>query len=109
MLLSIAELDNFTSISLKGNTTVHDLGTKHESFDSIIDCKVLSMNQVHEELRAYHVNFQPCKMLDHSIIVVTIDIGSKNQHEEYTVQSENESEDVTYGQEKPVKFKINGV
>ena len=103
--------DNFTSISAKGTATVDYLCTKHENINDTIECKVLSMLQVHEEVSSYHIDFQPCKMSDHSIIIVTSNTKRRREDENVVIEDIEQSEggDIQYGEEKPVKFKVNGV
>ncbi len=111
-----SEFDNFTSISSKGTAIVDYVCCRHENMSNVIECKVVSMNDVICEVNSSIPAFQPETISDHSIILVTLKTGEEllADGSNAAPDEENEEEECgktweQVGQPKPVRFKINGV
>ena len=111
-----SEFDNFTSISTKGTAVVDYICCRNENMSNVLECKVLSMNDVLNEVRSSLPAFQPETMSDHSIILVSLKSGeyllselSGDSPNEENENGENSKTWEQVGQPKPARFKINGV
>ena len=104
------ELDNFTSISTKGVAVVDYMSVKQESLSQIKQFKVLSMNNVLNEVHALHPEIDLVKPSDHSILATTF-FTSYEDEAEGQVQDGDETEESgdNTGNPRPTRFRVRGV
>ena len=103
--------DKFTSISTKGVAVVDYVCVKYESIENVAECKVITVNDVIDEVRAMNPEFTPVRLSDHSIIFTTVRLWSPvfNPLNTNACDQTVSNPSINAGTAKPPKFKMNGV
>ena len=107
------EFDNFTSISTKGVAVVDYMSVKQESLSQIKQFKVLSMNNVLDEVHALHPDIDLVKPSDHSILLVTLSILGVDEVSGNEKRDDGENEDPgpdsNISNPRQTRFRVKGV
>ena len=100
---------NMTSFTRHGTAVVDYVCTKYEALDKVLEFKVLTMNDLISEIRAYNHAFFPGKMSDHSVLLThfqfveltTLNGGIEPKSGKHNANSQNKP-----GKPKPVKYRV---